>query len=188
MKLSLQFFFATAFAASTTVSAFAPISVSRVASPVTSSAKVAPSSKTELGLFFRKAKATAEAEPITEEEVRSMFSLWNNALATGDSRLVAKRYAEDAVLLPTVSDVPRTDYALIKDYFDNFLLKKPQGKILDGKIKIGHNWAQVRMLCSRSSNSVSWMPHCFPFLTSSEHPNCVSSGRWNLRVHYGSRW
>ena len=168
MKLSFQLLFATAFAASTTVSAFAPISVGRAVSPVTSSAEFALSSSTELGLFFRKAKAAVEAEPITEEEVRSMFSLWNNALATGDSRLVAKRYAEDAVLLPTVSDVPRTDYALIKDYFDNFLLKKPQGKILDGKIKIGHNWAQVRStnLCSRSSNSCSSLHLQCVFLTS----------------------
>lgn len=29
----------------------------------------------------------------------------------------------------------------MKDYFDSFLLKKPQGKILDGKINIGEGWA-----------------------------------------------
>lgn len=27
------------------------------------------------------------------------------------------------------------------DYFDAFLLKKPQGKIIDGKINIGDGWA-----------------------------------------------
>ena len=31
------------------------------------------------------------------------------------------------VLLPTVSDQPRTNYDSVKDYFDTFLLKKPQG-------------------------------------------------------------
>lgn len=90
-----------------------------------------------------KEESTKNAYPeISEEHVRSLFSLWNNALATGDSRIVAARYAKEAVLLPTVSDIPRTDYNSIKDYFDSFLLKKPQGVILDGKIRIGEGWAQ----------------------------------------------
>ena len=82
------------------------------------------------------------AKDITESEVRALFSLWNNALATGDSRIVAKRYAKESILLPTVSDTPRTDFASIKDYFDSFLLKQPQGKILEGDIRIGDGWAQ----------------------------------------------
>jgi len=82
------------------------------------------------------------ATEISPEQVRALFSLWNDALATGDSRLVAARYASDAVLLPTVSDTPRTDYDLIKNYFDSFLLKKPQGVITDGNIRIGDGWAQ----------------------------------------------
>merc|ERR1719384_1732634 len=82
------------------------------------------------------------AKPITESEVKNLFHLWNDALATGDSSKVADRYSKQAVLLPTVSDVPRTDYALIKDYFDNFLLKKPQGEILESNVIIGTNWAQ----------------------------------------------
>ena len=48
---------------------------------------------------------------------------------------------QSPVLLPTVSDEPRTDFESVKDYFDAFLLKKPQGKILDGKITIGDGWA-----------------------------------------------
>jgi uncharacterized protein (TIGR02246 family) len=94
--------------------------------------------------FFKKATddGSTPSQAISQEEVRSLFSLWNNALATGDSRIVAARYADDAILLPTVSDKPRTSRELITDYFDSFLLKKPQGVILDGKIKIGHNWAQ----------------------------------------------
>jgi uncharacterized protein (TIGR02246 family) len=81
-------------------------------------------------------------EKISPGQVRSLFYLWNDALATGDSRLVAKRYAEDPLLLATVSDEPRTDFESIKNYFDNFLKLKPQGVVLDGKIKIGHNWAK----------------------------------------------
>jgi hypothetical protein len=39
---------------------------------------------------------------LSEGQVRALFYLWNGALASGDSRVVARRYAEDAVLLPTV--------------------------------------------------------------------------------------
>jgi len=69
------------------------------------------------------------AEPITEKEVRGLFNLWNDALATLDPKKVANRYAKKGVLLPTVSDVPRTDYPGIEDYFTNFLKLKPQGKV-----------------------------------------------------------
>jgi len=81
-------------------------------------------------------------KPITEKEVQNLFYLWNDALATKDSEAVAKRYSKNAVLLPTVSDVPRTNYALIKDYFDSFLKKEPQGEILESNVIIGANWAQ----------------------------------------------
>lgn len=87
-------------------------------------------------------ESVAVGQPISEEEVKGLFSLWNNALASLDSTQVANRYSKNAVLLPTVSDIPRTDYALIKDYFDSFLLKKPQGKILESNVIVGTNWAQ----------------------------------------------
>merc|ERR1719384_1310934 len=80
--------------------------------------------------------------PITESEVRGLFSLWNNALATLDPKKVAARYAKEGVLLPTVSDVPRTDFASIEDYFVNFLKNEPQGEILESHVTIGKNWCQ----------------------------------------------
>ena len=82
------------------------------------------------------------AEPISEKEVRGLFDLWNNALATLDPKKVASRYSKAGVLLPTVSDRPRTDFPGIVDYFENFLKLKPQGKIESGNIMIGTNWAQ----------------------------------------------
>ena len=75
----------------------------------------------------------ALGKAITESEVRGLFSLWNNALATLDPKKVASRYAKKGVLLPTVSDTPRTDFASIEDYFKNFLKLKPQGEILDSE-------------------------------------------------------
>jgi len=97
-------------------------------------------SATALNLFGRSKKQ--KQDPADEAEIRALFSLWNNALATGDSRIVAKRYAKTSILLPTVSDTPRTDFDSIKDYFDAFLQKEPQGKILEGDIRIGDGWAQ----------------------------------------------
>jgi len=131
------------------VSAFAP--ATPVVSRMASSSVAAPTSATELNMglrsFFSRNKKVAQStvgKDITKDEVRALFSLWNNALATGDSRLVASRYAVNSgsVLLPTVSDVPRNDFDSIKDYFDAFLLKEPQGEILEGDIRIGDGWAQ----------------------------------------------
>ena len=75
-------------------------------------------------------------QPITEDEVRQLFYKWDDALATGNVRLVAYRYSDDPILLATVSDIPRTDFESIKDYFNNFLKFQPRGKIIEGKIKI----------------------------------------------------
>ena len=66
----------------------------------------------------------------------------SSALATEDPAKVAKRYAKAGVLLPTVSDTPRTDEASITDYFVNFLKLKPQGEILESYVTIGNNWCQ----------------------------------------------
>ena len=82
------------------------------------------------------------AQPITKDEVRGLFDLWNNALASKDPVKVARRYSKSAVLLPTVSDIPRTDFPGRVDYFTNFLKLEPQGEILEGEIVIGTNWAQ----------------------------------------------
>ena len=79
---------------------------------------------------------------ISESEVRALFNLWNDALATGDPQQVAARYSEDAVLLPTLSDSARYTNDRIADYFVGFLKKKPKGEILEGNVKIGPNWAQ----------------------------------------------
>merc|ERR1712127_1181022 len=78
-------------------------------------------------------------QKIDKKQVQNLFQLWNNALATEDPDAVAKRYSKNGVLLPTVSDVPRTDYDLIKDYFVGFLQKEPQGKILESNVSIGVN-------------------------------------------------
>lgn len=82
---------------------------------------------------------TVVCQPATKKLVEELFDTWNNALQTGDAKKVAALYAEDAVLLPTVSNLPRTSPAEIEDYFDHFLQKKPYGIIKQRNIKQGCN-------------------------------------------------
>lgn len=79
---------------------------------------------------------------LKEEDCKNLFYLWNDALATLDSDTVTRRYAKNAVLLPTVSDTPRTDYKSIKAYFDDFLMRKPQGVILESYATCGRGWCK----------------------------------------------
>ncbi len=149
MKISIPFalFAATAqaFAPATTRGSFGVVHTSNNANSILASPAL--DTTTSLNLFKKfKAKraikkGAKKGDDITKEEVRSLFYLWNDALATGDSRIVAKRYTKSPVLLATVSDTPRTDFASVKDYFDAFLLKEPQGEIVEGFVNIGDGWA-----------------------------------------------
>ena len=76
-----------------------------------------------------------------EQEIAALFDRWNASLATLDPDKVVANYAPDAVLLPTVSNKPRTNHEEIRDYFVHFLEKKPQGKIDLRIIKIDCNVA-----------------------------------------------
>ena len=77
----------------------------------------------------------------SEQEIAALFDRWNASLATLDPDKVVANYAPDAVLLPTVSNKPRTNHEEIRDYFVHFLEKKPQGHIDFRIIKIGCNSA-----------------------------------------------
>jgi hypothetical protein len=93
-----------------TVSSFAPNTVhtTRIGTSATSFndhiITADTRTSTELGLFGSRwrqarkfnapAKTIGKGSSITEEEVRSLFTLWNSALATGDSRIVASRYTK----------------------------------------------------------------------------------------------
>ena len=77
-----------------------------------------------------------------QRQIAALFDRWNASLATLDPDKVVANYAPDAVLLPTVSNQPRTDPQQIRDYFVKFLKSGPQGRIDERTIKIGCNVAQ----------------------------------------------
>ena len=77
-----------------------------------------------------------------EAQISALFDRWNNSLRTLDPDQVLANYATDGVLLPTVSNEPRTTPAKIRAYFVQFLKRAPQGRIDQRLIKIGCNVAQ----------------------------------------------
>ena len=77
----------------------------------------------------------------SKSEVVSFFNQWNHSLQTGNPDKVLENYAEGAVLLPTLSDIPRITHTQIKDYFVSFLEKHPIAQIDQQVIKSGCNWA-----------------------------------------------
>lgn len=119
--------------------------------------------------------------PTSESEIRELFTQWNDALATENSTQVAARYSQRAILLATVSDTPRTTPELIKDYFDSFLLKKPQGVILEGYIAIGANWALDAGIYEFTMNADgSTVKARYSFVYE------VEDGHWKILHHHSS--
>jgi uncharacterized protein (TIGR02246 family) len=69
-------------------------------------------------------------------EITALLNDWNTALESLDPAQVAALYAEDAVLLPTVSNEIRKTPAAIHDYFIRFLKKKPRGRVIQQNIRL----------------------------------------------------
>ena len=87
------------------------------------------------------AAGSEECHPSPEKEIAGLFDRWNASLQTGDPDKVVANYAENSVLLPTVSNTPRMTVEEKKDYFEHFLKNKPFGTINSRRIKIKCNSA-----------------------------------------------
>ena len=83
------------------------------------------------------AKDTRTCTKTSAQEIAALFDRWNASLATLDPDKMAALYTPEAVLLPTLSNKPRTNHEEIRDYFVHFIEKKPQGTIDFRIIKIG---------------------------------------------------
>lgn len=73
---------------------------------------------------------------MNKNEIIALFDQWNAALQTGDPKQVTALYAEDAILLPTVSNQVRHNPEEIEDYFVRFLAKVPVGKIDEANVRM----------------------------------------------------
>lgn len=108
-----------------------------------------------------------------EAEIAALFDRWNQSLQTGDPLAVVANYAEDSVLLPTVSNKPRWTSAEKKDYFHHFLAKRPSGKI------------DMRMIHMGCDMAVDSGLYTFTFAETGQ----VVSGRYSFAYRWdGSKW
>jgi len=66
---------------------------------------------------------------VQKQEIAALFDRWNESLLTEDPKTVVANYAEESILLPTISNKPRLTSSEKEDYFVDFLTLKPEGKI-----------------------------------------------------------
>ncbi|MFM7447621.1 MAG: SgcJ/EcaC family oxidoreductase [Leptolyngbyaceae cyanobacterium] len=82
------------------------------------------------------AYADASCPTVTKADITALFEQWDQSLQTGKPSEVAKNYADDAILVPTVSNKVRHTHPEIEDYFQRFLKLKPDGRIEEQNIQI----------------------------------------------------
>jgi uncharacterized protein (TIGR02246 family) len=76
-----------------------------------------------------RAEESSQCHTLSDRQVEALFERWNAALASGKPEQVAALYNSDALLLPTLSGVARTDPEGIENYFEGFLAHDPTGRI-----------------------------------------------------------
>ena len=87
------------------------------------------------------AQSAEECRYLSPEQVERLFDDWNKALVSRNVERIVSRYAEDSVLLPTISYVIRYNRVLKEQYFAKFVMKEPSGKIDWRRIYVGCNTA-----------------------------------------------
>lgn len=83
--------------------------------------------------------AVMQCAAIPANASKALFEQFNAAWATRNPDTVADLFSKDAVLLATVSNVPRTDRAGIRDYFVSFLKGSPVGTLDTSNVREGCN-------------------------------------------------
>ncbi len=126
--------------------------------------------------------ATAEkCAPIDAATVTGWFDQWNLALATLDVDKVAARYWPDAVLLSDAGNTPRTSPKLIHEYYSQFLMQHPRGRIESHHVQIGCNLAidagRYTFSLMNDAGSVSDLPALFTLVYQ------YRNGSWKILHH-----
>lgn len=124
--------------------------------------------------------ATTRCEPITEAEVAALFDRWNASLATLKAEAVAANYAEDAILLPTLSNTPRLTQEQRIEYFRHFLEQRPQGAVDSRVIRIGCNKATDAGTYTFTLGDGSKVPARFTYTYE------FIDGAWLIASHHSS--
>lgn len=94
-----------------------------------------------LATSVQAAPSSAQCVTTTEADIVGLFHQWNSSLQSGDALAVNALYAPDAVLLPTVSHIPRLNAEQRIDYFKHFLANQPVGRLDSQRVHTGCNSA-----------------------------------------------
>lgn len=113
--------------------------------------------------------AAISCAPVSDTMIDAQFVRFTDAWASGHADQVTRLFAPDAVLLATVSNVPRTTPAQIDDYFEHFLAGKPVARIDSSAIRLGCNSAArfgtwTITLTDAASGAMSQVPARYTFL------------------------
>lgn len=87
------------------------------------------------------ASAPDACTAVTEQEIASLFDRWNEDLASGDPKRVVENYAQESILIPTVSNKVRLTPDEKQDYFTHWLEKGPSGVVNERWIELDCNRA-----------------------------------------------
>jgi uncharacterized protein (TIGR02246 family) len=87
------------------------------------------------------ANEATNCETPTTKQVGALFTQWAEALKTKNPDVVTPLYATNGVLLPTLSNTPRTNHAEMRAYFVDFLKNSPVPTINQTFVTVGCNWA-----------------------------------------------
>ena len=82
-----------------------------------------------IGVFFADSN-------VSKEKIKQLLTAWNASLQTDDLDKVVANYANDAILLPTMSSKIRHNHEEIKDYFKHFLKLKAVEHVDEENIRV----------------------------------------------------
>ena len=74
--------------------------------------------------------------PTARAEIAALLSQWCAALESGNATQVTALYAEDATLLPTISNQTRNSLPEIRAYFDQFMALRPKARMRTQNISV----------------------------------------------------
>jgi len=118
---------------------------------------------------------------MTEVEIITIFDNWNSALQTGDPEQVANLYADNAILLPTMSHRVCHSHEEIKNYFTHFLEKDPVGAINESNIRFYGQLAINSGIYTFTFKDGSSVRARFTFVYYKQ------VGRWRIIEHHSSK-
>jgi len=126
------------------------------------------------------ARAAEACAPMDARGVAQLFDQWNGALRSGDPDQVVALYSTNALLLPTLSNEPRTTPAGIRDYFTGFLAGGPQGHIDSRSLQLGCNEAMAAGTYRFRFADGHQVQARYTFVY------VFSDGRWQIQHHHSS--